>query len=187
MIYHAGLQVVTNDSGSRAAPILKHMDIAQQPGVFLHVQTGLHIGVLTVGQRGHKEVYLAALTRCRVRELHGRAGPVHLARGAGLVLQAIGQVLRDYVLAVAVAEPSVAIAELPAQLTLILILLPEQLQRHTSPRQLPLDVSIIRLLVDLLLLIPVGVEELVALTGGLVLELLVRDLSLLGDEKHLSD
>ena len=119
MVHHTGLQVVTNDSRGRATPILKHVDIAQQPGIFLHVQTGLHVGVLAVGQHGHKEVHLAMLTRCGVRELHGGAGPVHLARGAGLVLQSIGQVLRDYILAVAVAEASIAVAELPAQLTLI--------------------------------------------------------------------
>ena len=90
------------------------------------------------------------------------------------------------VFAIPVAEPGVAVAELSAQLTLILILLPEQLQRHAGAGELPLDVSVVRLLLNLLLPLPVGIEELVALAGRHVPDILVGNLTLLCNEEHLS-
>ena len=188
MLDHAGLEVVADGPLRHAAPELVHVHVASQPGALPHVEGGLEVGLLAERQDAHEQVDLRYLAGRRVDEplAERRPRPVHLARHARLVLDALRQVVRRGVAAVLLAEPGVAHGhEMPAG-AVGLVLVVQQPQVDSDLGHLLVHVVPVRLVEDALAGVLVGVEQAVDLIFGHALHFGPGDAALVGKVEHLA-
>ena len=116
-----------------------------------------------------------------------RAGPVDLAGHAGLVLDALGQVVRHGVVPVALAEPGVAHGDHVLARALRLVLVVQQVQVDADLRHLGVHVGPVGLLEDALARVAVGVEQLVDPLVPHTLHLVPGDAAIVRNVEHLAD
>ena len=87
---YTGLEVVRRENAGNAAEIPVSAHMAGDPGLLLHVQEGLCVGVAAVWQHRYKQVGVQPLPGVCVHQRRRLARPVHLHGLAGLVLQMHG-------------------------------------------------------------------------------------------------
>lgn len=186
---HAGLQVVAHGALRHASPELVHVHVAAQPGALPHVQRRLEVGLLAEREHADEQVDLRGLPGDRVHQppADRRAGPVDLARHARLVLDALGQVVRRGVVAVALAEPGVAHGDHVPARALRLVLVVQQAQVDADLRHLGVHVGPVGLLEGALVHVAVGVEQLVDLLVPHALHPVPGDAAIVCDVEHLAD
>lgn len=188
VLHHAGLEVVAHGALGHAAPELEHVHAAAQPGPLLHVERRLEVGLLAEREDSHEQVYPRHLASRGVHEplADGGSGPVDLARHAGLVLNALGEVVRGHVIAVALAEPRVPHRDHVPPGAVGLVLVVQEAQVHADIGHLLVDVVPVGLVEHALPHVPVRVEQAVDLVLGHVLDVRPRDASLGRDVEHLA-
>ena len=137
---HEGARLVRHQQAGHAADELQRANDAGHPVGGLLAGGGAGVGVVRCAQHGHEDLGLAYLASVGIHHGNGLAGVVHkelvtarvgLAHGA---LQAPGPGL------VLLAEGAVLV-RLTA--VLLLVFLPQQLQRHTGAAQLAVDVGVV--------------------------------------------
>ena len=101
-------------------------------GIHLHIEARLHIGILAVRKRTHKQVNGSDFTSRGIHIVHRRTRPVNFGNSAGLMLQMVGQFVYDGKTAVTITELCVSHWEFSFSFAFFLILLPKELQRHAN-------------------------------------------------------
>jgi len=56
MVDHASLQIIANSTDRYPLKKLVYMDVAFQPAILLHIETGFHVGILAEGKRCNKKI-----------------------------------------------------------------------------------------------------------------------------------
>lgn len=165
------------------------MHVAAQPGALPHIQRRLEVGLLAEREHADEQVDLRDLPGDRVHQPPAvrRAGPVDLARHARPVLDALGQVVRRGVVAVALAEPGVAHGDHVPARALRLVLVMQQAQVEADLRHLGVRVGPVGLLEDALAHVAVGVEQLVDPLVPNALHLVPGDAAIARDVERLAD
>ena len=129
MCDHSGLEIVADNTERNAAEILKHMDIAVDPCLLVHVQAGLNVCKLAVRQCCDKEIDWMHLTLFGIVQPHRFTAPIYFAYNTGLVGDVVREIVLLNVLGVIATEFSVA--DRNAVLYTVLVLVPKQLERDS--------------------------------------------------------
>jgi hypothetical protein len=189
VLHDAGLEVVAHRALGHSSPVLVHVHVAAEPGPLLHVERRLKVGHLAEREHPDEEVYPRHLAGHGVDLALAQRGPgpVDLAGDAGLVLDALGEVVRSDVVAVALAEPGVAHGHLVLAGAPLAVLVVQQAQVHADLRHLPVHVVPVGLLKGALPHVAVGIEEPVDLLLRQLPHLAPADSALLGDAEDLAD
>ena len=130
-----GLRIVRHDDLVDPAEELHRAHMGANPVAQTLGPRALDVGVITRPLGRDKNMDLARLARLRIDDLHRRTGVIHKELLARLVLEAHRHVQRLRPRAVEFAIAAVAVAlrvDRP-------VLLPQQLERHALPAQLPMD------------------------------------------------
>ena len=121
--------------------VLKHMDIAVDPALLIHIQARFDIRKLAVRKRRDKEVYRIHLILVSGMKPHRLAAPIHLTDNAGLVRNVIRQIVLLNIFCVVVAE--LRVADRYAAFRIVFMLLPQQLKRHTGLFQFIVNILVV--------------------------------------------
>ena len=139
---HECARLVRHQQAGHAADELQRGDDAGRPVGGLLAGGGAGIGVVRCPQHRHKHLGLANLASACIHDRQALAGVVHKQLVAGLVVLAHGALQAPGPGLVLLAEGAVLVS-LPG--VLVLVLLPQQLQRHAGATQFPVQVGIVGL------------------------------------------
>ena len=185
MCDHAGLEIVADDTERNAAEILKHMDITADPCLFVHIQARLNIRKLAVWKYRHKEIDGIRLTFFGIVKAHRFTAPVYFAYNTGLVRDVIGEVVLLDILGIIITK--LCVSDRNADLHTVLVLLPQQLERHACLLQFTVDILIVDRCVHSFLSILVRKEEQIDLVVTLVCQIRKADTQFSGTAAYSSN
>ena len=125
---HTGLEVVWCEDAGNAAEIPVGAHMAGDPGLLLHVQKGLCVGVSAVWQHRHKQIGVQPLPGVCVHQSCCLARPVHLHGLAGLVFQVHGGFGLVDIVCVVLVELGGFVGQLSVLTALLAVFHPQQAQ-----------------------------------------------------------
>ena len=164
---HAGLEIVADDPERNAAEILKHMDIAVDPCLLVHIQARLNIRELAVRKCCDKEIHRVHLISIiQIVKAHRFTAPVHFTYNTRLVRNVIREVVLLDILGIIITE--LCVSDRNTHLHTVLVLLPKQLERDSRLFQLTVDILIVDRCVHSFFLELVRKEEQIDLVVTLV-------------------
>ena len=170
---HTCLEIVADDTKRNSAEILKHMNIAAQPCLFVHVQARFHIRKLTVWKRRYKQIDGIYFILVRFMELHGFSAPVYFTYNAGLVHDVVCEIVLLNVLGIIFTK--LCVSDRNTDFHTIFVILPQKLKCDTCLFQFTVNILIVNRSVHRFFLKPVRKEKQIDLVVTLVCQIRIAD------------